>query len=364
METVWFAIIAFMLAAYVVLDGFDLGAGVVHLWVARTDAERGTVVKSIGPVWDGNEVWLIAVGGALFCAFPRLYAESFSGFYLPLMIVLYLLMGRGIALEFRKHVEGPVWKPFWDVVFSVSSALLTIFLGAALGNVVRGVPMDAEGRFFGPLWTDFRPGRESGILDWYTVLVGLLSCAALSMHGALWIALKTEGELQARARRASGLLWIATAALTALVTFFSFRVQPHLWERLSGAPWGGIFAVAALAGLGGARGFGARGRDLPAFLASCAFLAGMIASVSFTMWPYVLPACTEPSRGLTVWNAAAEPRALRTGLAWMVPGLVLVTAAFSFLYRHFAGKVPNPSAPAALTPSDAGPGPSRGPSAG
>src|SRR5438105_14940730 len=136
MPTVWFALVAFMLTAYVVLDGFDLGAGAVHLFIARTDEERRTVLRSIGPVWDGNEVWLLAGGGTLYFAFPALYAASFSGFYLPLMMVLWLLMLRGISIEFRSHVKSPVWGPLWDVVFGGASALLAIFFGAALGNVV------------------------------------------------------------------------------------------------------------------------------------------------------------------------------------------------------------------------------------
>jgi len=144
------------------LDGFDLGAGAIHLVVARSDGERRLVLRSIGPVWDGNEVWLIAAGGTLYFAFPALYAASFSGFYLPLMIVLWLLMLRGIAIEFRSHVDSPAWTPVWDVVFSLSSLLLVVFYGAALGNVMRGVPLTAEGWFFEPLWTDLRVGPEAG----------------------------------------------------------------------------------------------------------------------------------------------------------------------------------------------------------
>ena len=142
METIWFCLVAVMIAVYVVLDGFDLGAGIVHLFVARTDAERRAVLGSIGPVWDGNEVWLLAGGGTLYFAFPALYASSFSGFYLPLMIVLWLLILRGISIEFRNHIQSLVWQPLWDAVFAGASALLAIFFGAALGNVVRGVPLD------------------------------------------------------------------------------------------------------------------------------------------------------------------------------------------------------------------------------
>src|ERR1043166_6308725 len=166
----WFWLVAIMITAYVVLDGFDLGAGVLHLIIAKTDQERRTVIRTIGPVWDGNEVWLLAAGGTLYFAFPLLYASSFSGFYLPLMIVLWLLMWRGAGIELRHQLDHPLWKSFWDVAFSSSSVLLAISFGAALGNDVRGVPFDPEGYFFEPLWTTLTPQRgvaESGILDWF-----------------------------------------------------------------------------------------------------------------------------------------------------------------------------------------------------
>ena len=182
MATLWFCIVAVMLAAYVILDGFDIGTGAIHLFAAKSDDERRKLLRSIGPVWDGNEVWLLATGGALYFAFPQLYASSFSGFYLPLIMVLWMLMGRAIGLEFRSHIEGPVWKKLCDSVFAVSSILLAIFYGAALGNVVRGVPLAADHYFFLPLWTNWRVGPNPGILDWYTVLSGVVALVALSLH--------------------------------------------------------------------------------------------------------------------------------------------------------------------------------------
>src|ERR1700746_736927 len=174
MGALWFCLVAGMLAVYVLLDGFDFGVGILHLGVAQNDGERRVVLASISPVWDGNEVWLIAAGGTLYFAFPALYASGFSGFYLPLMMVLWLLILRGTSIEFRNHIKSAIWDPFWDFLFCASSALLAIFVVAALGNVVRGVPWDASGYFFEPLWTDFRldSGAEAGILDWYTILVG------------------------------------------------------------------------------------------------------------------------------------------------------------------------------------------------
>src|SRR5207302_5341443 len=174
MGTIWFWLVAIMIATYVLLDGFDLGAGAIHLLVAKTDGERRQVLHSIGPVWDGNEVWLIAGGGTIYFAFPVLYASAFSGFYLPLMIVLWLLIARAIGIEFRTRLEVPVWRSFFDGLFAISSALLAIFFGAALGNVVRGVPMASDHLFFEALWTDWRVSAHPGILDWYTVLAALL----------------------------------------------------------------------------------------------------------------------------------------------------------------------------------------------
>src|SRR5215813_3423591 len=195
MASVWYLIVALMVVAYVVLDGFDLGAGVIHLIAGREDEERTAIIRAIGPVWDGNEVWLLAAGGTLYFAFPHLYASSFSGFYLPLMMVLWLLMLRAIGIEFRVHSESAVWRKFFDVVFSGSSALLAIFFGAALGNVIRGVPLGADGYFFEALWTNWRVGPQPGILDWYTVLAGVVALVALTVHGSLYITVKTEDDV-------------------------------------------------------------------------------------------------------------------------------------------------------------------------
>jgi len=339
METLWYCLVAIMIAMYVVFDGFDLGAGILHLHVARSDAERIGVLRSIGPVWDGNEVWLLAAGGTLYFAFPLLYASSFSGFYLPLMMVLWLLVLRGISIEFRNHVEGPIWKPFWDGVFCLSSALLALFFGVALGNVVRGVPLDASGYFFEPLWTDFRLGKEPGILDWYTVLVGIASVLTLTMHGALCVVLKTEGDVQQRARRAALSLWWGLPAITIVVTAVTFQIQPHIPSRLNSQPWGYIFPLLALAGLVGMRWFTKRSRELESFLASCTYIVGMLTSTVFGVYPYVLPSNSDPELGITLYEAAAPIYGLKVGLAWWIPGMLLVTAYFVFVYRHFAGKV-------------------------
>src|SRR6202166_1981571 len=231
METIWFCLVALMLAGYVVLDGYDIGAGIVHLLVARSDLERGQILKSIGPFWDGNEVWLIAGGGTLYFAFPGLYASSFSGFYLPLMIVLWLLMLRGIGIELRSHMKNPVWVGFFDVVFCVSSLLLTIFFGAALGNVVRGVPLAADEYFFEPLWTNFRVGQNNGILDWYTVLTGVIALVTLTAHGSLYVAVKTEADVNRRARRTAQWAWPLQLVLTIVGLVATIYIRPGVLDN-------------------------------------------------------------------------------------------------------------------------------------
>src|SRR5215203_2995751 len=251
-----------MLTMYVLLDGFDLGAGAINLSVAKSDRERRIVLHSIGPVWDGNEVWIIAAGGTLFFSFPLLYASSFSGFYLPLIIVLWLLMIRGLSIELRGHIESPVWASFWDGMFFLGSSLLAVFYGVALGNVVRGVPIGEDGFFFQPLWTDFSPfSANPGILDWYTILTGLLALTTLVVHGANWVALKTEAELNARARRAARIGWVALVSLTGLTTVATFSLSPEMLSSFAERPWGVVFPALAVAGLALMGYFGFRRRQ-------------------------------------------------------------------------------------------------------
>lgn len=339
MENIWFCLVAVMIALYVVFDGYDLGAGIIHYWVARNEEERRLVLRSIGPVWDGNEVWLLAAGGTLYFAFPPLYAASFSGFYLPLMMVLWLLMLRGISIEFRNHIKNEVWRPFWDAGFAFSSLLLAIFYGAALGNVVRGVPLDSNGYFFEPLWTNFQLGPETGILDWYTILVGVASLVALTVHGALWVALKTEGAIQQRSWRVAGISAYLLALMTLLVTTVTFQVQPHVPARLATQSWGYIFPALAVLGLIGIFVHTQRRQELWAFISSCAYLLGMLTSVVFGVYPYVLPSNTDPDLALTVQNASAPPYGLRVGLYWWTLGMILACGYILYVHRQFRGKV-------------------------
>ncbi len=346
MEVFWFCVVAYMLAMYVVLDGFDLGAGIVYLIIGRTDAERATIHRAIGPVWDGNEVWILAAGGTLYFAFPLLYASSFSGFYLPLMIVLWLLMLRGLGIEMRHHLTHPVWLTFWDGSFALGSILLSVFYGAALGNVVRGVPLNADGYFFEPLWTSFTVQPEAGILDWFTVLMGLVGCSTLTSHGANYLAMKTAGPVGERARRIAGIAWWAVAVFSALSLVAVSSIRPGVWTNYADHPWGYVFPLAGAAGLAGMMIFNRRKSDTLAFLSSSCFILGMMASTAFGLFPDVLPASTDPSHSLTVYNTATGSYGLGVGVVWWSVGIAIVTAAFTYLFFKFRGKVVEGAPPA------------------
>lgn len=339
MGTLWYCLMAMMIVAYVIFDGYDLGAGVIHLRIARTDEERRQVLKSIGPLWDGNEVWLVALGGTIFFAFPSLYANAFSGFYLPLMIVLWLLIFRGIALEFRSKVDDLVWRTFLDVIFAFASGLLAFIFGVALGNILRGVELDSSGRFFLPLWTNFGINPPIGALDWYTVLVGLFALFTLTHHGALWVALRTEGELHDRAHRSALMTWPLVLVIGTVVTILTFRIQPRLSHNMAQSPWGVVFPAAALFGLFAARLFAGRRRIAAAFLASCASIAGMLASAAFGIFPNVLPSRTDPTRTLTIQKTLAGQHGLTLGLMWWVPGILLAFVYVAYVHWKFSGKV-------------------------
>jgi cytochrome d ubiquinol oxidase subunit II len=334
METLWFIIVAAMLAAYVVLDGFDLGAGAIYLGAGKTSDERRKILRAIGPVWDGNEVW------TLYFACPLLYASSFSGFYLPLMMVLWLLMLRGIGIELRAHMENPVWVGFFDLIFCASSVLLAIFFGAALGNVVRGVPLGPDGYFFEPLWTNFRVDANTGILDWYTVLTGVIALVTLTAHGSLYVAVKTDGELNQRTRSIALWAWPLQLILTILGLIATCYVRPTVLDNYKSHAIGFLIPVIVFGSLAVMIYAIRKGQDKVAFVGSALYIVGMLVGVAFALYPVVLPASTDPvHRSLTIYNTAAGRHGLTVGLAWWIPGMILALGYFTLLFRMFRGKV-------------------------
>lgn len=339
METFWFIAVVLTLTMYIVLDGFDLGTGIIYLYVARTDAERRLALKAIGPVWNGNEVWLLAGGGLLFFAFPKAYASGFSGFYLALILVLWLLMLRGLAIELRSHVHHPLWPPIWDVTFAVSSLLLAVVFGTAIGNLTRGVPLNEEGYFFTPFWTTLLPGPNPGILDLYTVPKGVLGAAILAVHGANYIAMKTEGDLQQRASRLATVgSWVLVPLI--LVNMFTLKLmQPIIADNYSAHPIGYVIPLAAAAAMASLLYFRHTGRDVHAFFASSLFLLSIAGTVAWGYYPNLLISTTDYDQNVTIYNAAASPYGLKVGLIWFAIGFSLVITYTVYVYRSFWGKV-------------------------
>jgi cytochrome d ubiquinol oxidase subunit II len=323
METTWYFLLAAMLGVYVALDGMDIGVGLLHLWLARTEPERAQTLRSIGPVWDGNEVWLIAAGGTLFAIFPALYAALFSGFYLALMAVLWLLVFRALSIELRHHISDPLWRQFWDVAFCFSSLLLTALFGVALGNMVRGVSLDENGDFFAALWTNFRVGEDVGILDWYTLFIAGSALLAVAFHGSLWLAYRTDGAVQQRAARLTRHLSTGMFAVAVPITLLTAWVQPQLLHNLQRYPVG--FAVLALVAFGGmlTAWFGIRRQQFRlAFRCSGLFLFSMIISAGFGVYPFALSSRTG-THALTLEQAAAPHAVLVSSLYWFLPGVML-----------------------------------------
>lgn len=339
MEVLWFGLMAAMLTAYAALDGFDLGAGIISPFVGRTADERHVILRTIGPVWDGNEVWLIAAGGGLFFAFPLVYAASFSGFYLSLMIVLWLLMLRGIGVELRRHVAHPLWWTLCDGLFFGSSALLAIFYGVAVGNVVRGVPLGEDRYFFEPLWTDFRVGPNPGLVDWYTVLTGIVALAALTQHGAAYVALKTEGAVNLRARRATRMAWIAVVIATGASLAATLAIRPELTDNFRAHPWGWAIPVVVAAALAALWYYASSGDDRNVFVASLVYIVAMLGGAAFALYPTMLHSSIAPEYSLTAHNAKTGAYSLRVGFIWWGLGIALAVGYFTFLYRSLRGKV-------------------------
>lgn len=339
METFWFVAVTLMLGIYVVLDGFDFGVGVIYPIVTKTERERRVALGAIGPVWNGNEVWLLASGGLLFFAFPKAYAAGFSGFYLALIIVLWLLIGRGLALELRSHVDHVLWRQFWDLTFSSASALLAVVFGAALGNLIRGVPLNQDGYFFVALWTNFMTGPDPGILDWYTVLTGVTSAAILAFHGANYLAMKTDDELHSRASTISRLSWFAVIGLVVSVLAATPFVQPSLRLNYAAHPVGYIFPSVGVAALAAAMEFRRRDADAATFGASSLFILAMLASTAWGSYPNILIATTDPANSLTISNATAGAYGLQVGLWWFLVGITLVIVYQVYAHCAFPGKV-------------------------
>jgi cytochrome d ubiquinol oxidase subunit II len=322
-----FCLIAAMLSAYALLDGYDLGAAASTPFVAKTRAERSAIVESIGPFWSGNEVWLVAAGGTLFALFPQAYAVSFSGFYLPFIIVLWMLMFRGIAIELRAHLPGEMWMDFWDFAFAASSVLLALLFGVTLGNLVHGLPLSADGYF---------QGTFASLLNPYAVLVGALAVVALMQHGLAYVADHVEASLGKRALRSVGRVWWLVLAAYVVVT--AATVAEHRGD-LASAPLGIVASAVALASLVAVRRFAQGGNSQSAFWASNVFLGGLLVAAAATMYPYLLRPSPGAAGGLTIFQASPPPVTIAIALVVASVGLVAVVYYSVFVRRRMSGKV-------------------------
>jgi len=328
LETAWFLLIGALLVGYAILDGFDLGVGMLHPFVAKGDHERRQVVNAIAPVWDGNEVYLLLGGGAIFGAFPRVYATVFSGFYVAVILLLAALIVRAVCLEFRGKLPGSRWRGTWDWAFAISSFLASLLLGVALGNILHGVPLDAEQEY---------AGTFLGLLNPFSLLVGVTTVTLFLMQGAAWLNLKTEGEVRERARSRARVAWAALLALWVLATVVSRLASPRLWQAYADPlAWAApALFVAAMAAF---RALFDRGRPALAMLASSVATAMLMAVVGQGLYPDLVPA-RGMGESLTVANASSTPLALTAMLVIALVGLPIVLGYTIWIYSHFRGPV-------------------------
>ncbi len=350
MIELWFILLVFMLSMFVVLDGFDFGAGIVHFFVAKTEKEKKQAVRAIGPFWDANEVWLIAGGGVLFMAFPKYYAASFSGFYLPLIIVLWLLIMRGIGMELRNAFKHPMWHTIWDKVFGTASLLLALFFGAAMGNVIRGANLGgvSEGvskyephNFFLPLWNDqFSPlHQDPGVLDWFTLTIGLIAVLILTIHGANWIMFKTDGDLNPKLHKLVPKLLIVLIPLLAISLAEVWFIKNYIFENFTEYPLTLVFPLIGIAGLGGIFYFNRLQKHREAFWSSAAFIVAGLASNAVGLFPQLLPSTNSVNEAITIYNASSTHYGLSVAIIWWIAALILVSIYFTFVHRMFKGKL-------------------------
>ncbi len=325
----WYILVGVLLTGYAVLDGFDLGVGILHP-LARTNDERRVMMNAIAPVWDGNEVWLVTGGGALFAAFPEAYATVFSGFYEAFMLFLALLIGRAVSLEFRGKVESGGWRRLWDSVFFVTSLLAAVVLGVALGNVLHGIPLDAAHEY---------RGTFLGLFGLFPVLLGLTTAALFAVHGACYLMMKTTGELRGRVRTAAGRGWWILFACLVVLTAVTFLKLPHMRGAFSERPWLVVAPVLAAVTLAGLKTAVGRDRAGVSFLFSALLVGAIMALAGIGLYPNVVLSTPDPANSLTIWNAASSAKTLGIMLVIAGVGMPVVIGYTIFIYRVFRGPV-------------------------
>jgi cytochrome d ubiquinol oxidase subunit II len=330
LNEIWFLLFIVIIAGYLILDGFDMGVGILHLLLARTDTERRTLLNSIGPVWDGNEVWLILGGGVLFAIFPFAYASLFSGFYIAFMLVLVVLIFRAVTLEFRSQRPGQTWRSAWDASFFISSLLLALLLGVAFGAILGGVPLGADGEIETNLVELLTP---------YALLIGVTTVAMFAMHGAIYLIMKTEGPIQARAERWLPWMMGGFVALNTLGVVAALLLELPFTERYREEIWPVIFPAAALAAMIAVWYLVQRARYFSAFVASASMILLLIVAAGYGMHPNLIVSNIDPTYNLTIFNAASEAGTLTVALVIALIGMPFVLLYTTGVYYVFRGKV-------------------------
>jgi len=339
MIATWYTVVSAMLILYIVLDGHNFGAGMIHWLVAKTPQERRQVVAAIGPLFLWHEVWLVGFGGMLIAVFPKLMAAAFSGYYLALFLILWCLILRGLALEVSGHIDDRMWQGFWDFVFVFSSFLLGLLFGAAGGNLARGVPIDAAGRFSMTFFTNFGVRGNVGLLDWYTVSIALFAVVVLAAHGAVYLTLKTEGPVHDRSEALARRLWAAAIPLLVIVSAETWFVRPDLPGHALSNPvcWLGLVVIVVSA-CALASGLFTRGEER-AFLGSNFLLAAVLATGGAALYPVMLYSTLAPQNSLTAAAAASNADSLIIASIWWPFAFLLSGGYFYFLSRNYRGKV-------------------------
>jgi cytochrome d ubiquinol oxidase subunit II len=329
LNNIWFFLIGVLFTGYAILDGFDLGAGALHLLV-RGDTNRRIVLNAIGPVWDGNEVWLVTGGGALFAAFPEAYATSFSGFYMAMVLLLVGLIFRAVAIDFRSKREARWWRSLWDISFCVSSIISALLVGVALGNVARGIPLNSHYEFVGSF---------AGLLNPYALLVGITTVLLFTMHGSIYLDMKTEGELHDTIRA-----WINPTIIYFVIAYIATTVTtlvyvPHMVRNLKAVPFLWILPLLNALAIANIPREIHHGRDFTAFLSSCASMAALLALFGLGVWPYMIYSNPVAANSLHIYNAASSNETLGIMLIIAVLGMPLVISYTISIYYIFRGKV-------------------------
>jgi cytochrome d ubiquinol oxidase subunit II len=339
MVEIWYSILSFMLLTFVVLEGFDFGAGMLQYVVGKTDAERRMVIAAIGPLWTWNEVWLVGFGGTLLLAFPAILAASFEGFYLALFLLLWSLILRGISIELSGLIGDPLWRTGWHVCFVVSNILLAILMGAALGNILRGVPVGASGRFSLAFFTNFSPHGEVGILDWYTISTALFMLVTFAAHGANGLAQRTQGPVRERSLRTAGFLWKLTLVLLVIITIETWQVRSDLFWNMVRQPLGWIGLICVGGGLFNVFAGLRRQQESRAFIGSSVFIAGLMIAGAVGVFPFMLRSTLAPQYSISAYRTAADGHGLAIALVWWPIALVFSIGYFWFVFRYYKGKV-------------------------